>query len=80
MLEVEVKELIDFKEINNSTYLKLKDPFKDKTKVLSIKVGCNTKGIPVNIILCLMVDDYCVKVHTTNNSLYYMRVTFISLQ
>ena len=80
LLEVEVKELIDFKEINNSTYLKLKDLTKDKTKVLSIKVGNKRKVIPVNTITWLEADDYCVKVHTTNNPTYSMRVTLKSLQ
>lgn len=79
LLEVEVKELIEFKEINNSTYLKLKNHL-DKTKVLSIKVGNKRKVIPVNTITWLEADDYCVKVHTTNNPTYSMRVTLKSLQ
>ena len=78
-LQLEVQELIDLKKNNEHLYNELKQNNDDKTPILNIKIGNKRKIIPIKNILWIEADDYCVKVHTTNNSNYTMRSTLKAL-
>ncbi len=80
LLEIEVQELIEIKEINDKLYEELKKENTDKSKVLTIKVGNKRKVISVDLILWLEADDYCVIVHAIGNPSYAMRTSLKALQ
>tara|TARA_R110001592_G_scaffold17935_11_gene75082 strand:- start:173 stop:1048 length:876 start_codon:yes stop_codon:yes gene_type:complete len=79
-LQIEVQELIDLKKNNTHLYNKLKQNNDDKTPILNIKIGNKRKIIPIENILWIEADDYCVKVHTINNTNYTMRSTLKALE
>lgn len=80
LLEIEVQNLEDVKKENGELYQKLKASTKDSSKVLNIKIGNKRKIIPVENILFLEADDYCVKVHTLDNPTYSMRISLKLLE
>jgi hypothetical protein len=80
LLQIEVQELIELKKVNSDLYNQLSRTNTDKAKVLNIKIGNKRKIIPVNEITWLEADDYCVRVHTTNNPSYTMRISLKALQ
>ena len=79
-LLVEVHDLSEIKEINADRYKKLRNTFKDKSQILTIKVGNRRKIIPVNEIYWIEADDYCAKLHLVNNASYSMRISLNSLE
>ena len=80
LLEIKVQSLEDLKEINEKIYKKLKSSNSDKSKILNIKIGNKRKIIPIENILFLEADDYCVNVHTIDNPSYSMRISLKSLE
>jgi heme/copper-type cytochrome/quinol oxidase subunit 3 len=78
-LLIEVQQLIDIKKVNANLYNQLKQGIDDKTPILNIKIGNNRKIIPIEHIQWIEADDYCVKVHTINNTNYTMRSTLKAL-
>lgn len=80
LLQIEVQSLEELKKVNEATYQKLKKLSSDSSKILNIKIGNKRKIIPVETILFLEADDYCVNVHTTNNPTYSMRISLKSLE
>ena len=79
-LQINVQELIDLKKNNEHLYNELKQNNDDKAPILNIKIGNKRKIIPIETILWIEADDYCVKVHTTNNTNYTMRSTLKALE
>ena len=73
-------QLEELKKVNAATYQKLKVSSSDKSKILNIKIGNKRKIIPVETILFLEADDYCVNVHTIDNPAYSMRISLKSLE
>ena len=79
-LQIEVQELSDLKLTNARLFKKLSSKIDEKTTVLNIKIGNKRKIIPVEDISWIEADDYCVKVHTTNNGSYTMRSSLKALE
>lgn len=79
-LQIKVEELSELKKTNTNLYKQLSKHNDDKTSVLNIKIGNKRKIIPVKDICWIEADDYCVKVHTTNNASYTMRSSLKALE
>lgn len=78
-LQVKVQSLSELKLTNARLYTELKERVDDRTSILNIKIGNKRKIIPVNEVLWIEADDYCVKVHTTNKQCYTMRSSLKAL-
>ncbi|WP_353779790.1 LytTR family transcriptional regulator DNA-binding domain-containing protein [Winogradskyella sp. 3972H.M.0a.05] len=78
-LQVEVQDLADLKRTNVELYDQLNKKIDDRASILNIKIGNKRKIIPVEDITWIEADDYCVKVHTTNEQTYSMRSTLKAL-
>jgi hypothetical protein len=79
-LQIEVQQLSELKLTNAQLYKKLSSEIDDKASILNIKIGNKRKIIPVETISWIEADDYCVRVHTTNNDTYTMRSSLKSLE
>jgi hypothetical protein len=79
-LQIEVQELSELKLTNAHLFKKLNSTLDERTSVLNIKIGNKRKIIPVEDISWIEADDYCVKVHTTNNGSYTMRSSLKALE
>ncbi|MEL6810688.1 MAG: LytTR family DNA-binding domain-containing protein [Bacteroidota bacterium] len=79
-LQIQILGLADVRKINEELYQQLRAYNDDKTKVLNIKIGNKRKIIPVEDILWIEADDYCVKVHLTSGQNYIMRSSLKSLE
>ena len=79
-LQIEVQKLSDLKLTNAQLFKELNSKIDEKTTVLNIKIGNKRKIIPVETISWIEADDYCVKVHTTNNGNYTMRSSLKTLE
>ena len=79
-LQVQVQELSELKEVNLQLYNSLKNEINDQTTILNIKIGNKRKIIPIEDILWIEADDYCVKVHLQNGPTYTMRSSLKTLQ
>ncbi len=79
-LQVQVQELSELKDINLQLYNSLKDEINDQTTILNIKIGNKRKIIPIEDILWIEADDYCVKVHLQNGPTYTMRSSLKTLE
>lgn len=79
-LQIDVLELVELKKTNQNLYNKLSATNDDKTNILNIKIGNNHKIILVNDISWIEADDYCVKVHTSNQKTYTMRSSLKALE
>ena len=79
-LQIDVLTINDLQNENNELYLKLKETINEKSSVLNIKIGNKQKIIPVDNIYWIEADDYCVKVHTTDESAYTMRTSLKALE
>ena len=78
-LQIKVQSLSELKRTNARLYAELKEKVDDRTSVLNIKIGNKRKIIPVDEVLWIEADDYCVKVHTTNQQCYTMRSSLKAL-
>ena len=79
-LQVTVQELVDLKDQHQKEYEQLKTSNIDKDQILSIKIGNKLKVIPIVNILWIEADDYCVVVHSNDESSYTMRSSLKSLE
>lgn len=79
-LQIEVQELAQLKQTNSHLYKKLSSSIDDKATILNIKIGNKRKIIAVDDINWIEADDYCVKVHTTNEASYVMRSSLKALE
>ena len=79
-LQIEVQEISELKLTNAQLYQQLSEDIKERSTVLNIKIGNKRKIIPVDNICWIEADDYCVRVHTTNNKTYTMRSTLKALE
>lgn len=78
-LQIKIHSLSELKSSHTELYNRLKQKADDKTSILNIKVGNKRKIIPVNDVLWIEADDYCVKVHTTDKQCYTMRSSLKAL-
>jgi len=72
-LQFKIQELSEIKKTDQKLYHTLRSNIDDKATVLNIKIGNKRKIIPVEEIIWLEADDYCVKVHTRGGESYSMR-------
>lgn len=79
-LLVEVQKLSELKDNNLSLYNELKSKIEDRTTILNVKIGNKRKIIPVEQILWIEADDYCVKVHLVDGASYTMRSSLKTLE
>jgi len=79
-LQIKVYALSELKKINKKRYEQLSASTSDKAKVINIKIGNKRKIIPVETILWIEADDYCVNVHLTNQKTYAMRSSLKTLE
>ena len=79
-LSFQIQHLSELKKTHLKMYEELRLKLDDKASILSIKIGNNRKIIPVENILWIEADDYCVKVHIEKNKSYTMRSSLKSLQ
>jgi len=79
-LQVTVQELVDLKDQHQKEYEQLKTSNIDKDQILSIKIGNKLKVIPIVNILWIEADDYCVVVHSIDQSSYTMRSSLKALE
>lgn len=80
LLLVEVLQLNQLKDINEKLHTKLSKSFSSKSSFLNIRIGNKQKIIPIDDIYWVEADDYCVKVHTSKNSAYTMRISLKHLE
>ncbi|GAB5401188.1 MAG: hypothetical protein Aureis2KO_27730 [Aureisphaera sp.] len=79
-LQIKVQKLSELKEVNLQLYNSLKNEINDRTTILNIKIGNKRKIIPIENILWIEADDYCVKVHLQDESTYTMRSSLKTLE
>tara|TARA_B100000508_G_scaffold130963_1_gene118768 strand:- start:127 stop:975 length:849 start_codon:yes stop_codon:yes gene_type:complete len=79
-LEFQVEELISLKNDHKAQYLELRKKITDKASILSIKVGNKKHIVPVEEIVWIEADDYCVKVHTQSGKIWTMRSSLKALE
>ena len=79
-LTFEILQLIQIKKTNEIEYQKIKEKNTDRAEILNIKIGNKRKLIPVEEIVWLEADDYCVNVHTEDKPSYSMRSSLKSLE
>lgn len=79
-MQIKIESLIEVKKTNLELYKKLSQNMDDKASVLNIKIGNKRKIIPVENICWIEADDYCVKVHTSTDNTYTMRISLKALE
>ena len=79
-LHIKIQELVEIKNTNEAQYQKLIASNNDKTQVINIKIGNKRKIIPIENILWIEADDYCVRVHLADDKTYAMRSSLKTLE
>ncbi|WP_422104197.1 LytR/AlgR family response regulator transcription factor [Winogradskyella sp.] len=67
-IKLKIEEISNLKGVNKALTEKLEVNKKELLKVIHIKVGNSKKIIPISEIFWIEADDYCVIVHTEENS------------
>ena len=79
-LQIDVLQLEEIKKENTDLYTKLKSSQSNKNPVLKIKIGNRQKFISFNAIYWIQADDYCAKIHLSDNTAYAMRTSLKVLE
>jgi len=79
-LQIKIHELVEIKNTNEAQYQNLIASNNDKTQVINIKIGNKRKIIPIENILWIEADDYCVRVHLMDDNAYTMRSSLKTLE
>lgn len=79
VLHFKIETLSELKKSDAARYEQLAQKQTDRAQVLNIKIGNKRKIIPVSDILWIASDDYCVKVHTADQS-FSMRSSLKQLE
>jgi hypothetical protein len=79
-LQVKIHQLVELKKTNENLYKTLIASNNDKTQVINIKIGNKRKIIPIENILWIEADDYCVRVHLMSDKTYTMRSSLKTLE
>lgn len=79
-LQIKIHELVELKNTNETLYQKMIASNNDKTQVINIKIGNKRKIIPIENILWIEADDYCVRVHLMDDKTYAMRSSLKTLE
>ncbi len=82
-IEVYIKELGDLKNTNSKLYKQIKSTessFTDAAKVIQVRVGNRSQIVPLEHIVWIEADDYCVKIHDRQGKAYTLRNSLKSLE
>jgi LytTr DNA-binding domain len=80
ILELAILELGQLKFSNEKLYNELKrNLVKDESFVLQVKTAGRTKLVPVEQILWIEADDYCVRIHDKNKESHTLRSSMKAL-
>jgi len=74
VLALKIESLNSIKEMDNQLYNQLKEnSWTDETRVISVKIGKRMKIIPLDEIVWVESDNYCVKIHSRDDRTYTLR-------
>tara|TARA_A100000171_G_scaffold566_2_gene792 strand:+ start:5515 stop:6390 length:876 start_codon:yes stop_codon:yes gene_type:complete len=82
-IEVYVQELGDLKNTNSKLYKQIKSTesnVMDTAKVIQVRVGNRSQIVPLEHIVWIEADDYCVKIHDQKGKAYTLRNSLKSLE
>jgi DNA-binding LytR/AlgR family response regulator len=80
-LEVRLQQLSKLKETNTSLYEELKKKaYADTAKLIQVKIGNRTKMVPLDAIIWIEADDYCVKIHDDSGHTHTIRSSMKALE
>lgn len=72
-LQLSIQELGSLKYSNQKLYSEQKKDLADHEMVIQVKIGMKLKLVPVETIVWIEADDYCVKLHDNKGASYTMR-------
>ena len=74
LIEVQLHQLSKLKETNITLYEELKSKaYHDNTKFIQVKTGNRIKMVPIDSVLWIEADDYCVKIHDESGQSHTIR-------
>ena len=80
-LALSISEMGSLKYSNQQLYEQLKsETIKDEAMVIQVKVGNRVKLVPLQSIVWIEADDYCVRIHDDQGKAYTLRSTMKSLE
>ena len=80
VLELTIDELGQLKFSHEQLYEEIKQrSFQDESFVLQVKTGSRTKLVPVEEIIWIEADDYCVRIYDQNNHTHTLRSSMKAL-
>lgn len=82
-IEVYIQELGDLKNTNSKLYKQIKTTERnvmDTAKVIQVRVGNRSQIVPLEHIVWIEADDYCVKIHDQKGKAYTLRNSLKSLE
>lgn len=80
-LHLSIEELGSLKYTNQQLYEQIKDEsVQDETMVIQVKVGNRVKLVPLDTIVWIEADDYCVRIHDESGRGYTLRSTMKALE
>lgn len=80
-LSLSIQEMGSLKYTNQQLYEQINDEaMKDETMVIQVKVGNRVKLVPLESIVWIEADDYCVRIHDQSGRSYTLRSTMKALE
>ena len=78
-----IQELGDLENTNSKLYKQIKSTesnVMDTAKVIQVRVGNRSQIVPLEHIVWIEADDYCVKIHDQKGKAYTLRNSLKSLE
>jgi len=80
-LALSISEMGSLKYSNQQLYEQLKsETIRDEAMVIQVKVGNRVKLVPLQSIVWIEADDYCVRIHDEHGKAYTLRSTMKALE
>jgi len=80
-LALSISEMGSLKYTNQQLYEQLKsETIRDEAMVIQVKVGNRVKLVPLQSIMWIEADDYCVRIHDDQGKAYTLRSTMKALE
>ncbi len=80
-LSLSIQEMGSLKYSNQQLYEQLKnETLADEAMVIQVKVGNRVKLVPLESIVWIEADDYCVRIHDESGRAYTLRSTMKALE
>lgn len=80
-LSLSIQEMGSLKYSNQQLYEQLKnETLSDEDMVIQVKVGNRVKLVPLESIVWIEADDYCVRIHDESGRAYTLRSTMKALE